>query len=43
MVKAFRCLEDIPGKKVGAGAVICLTKERLPLTDNVWILPAGYI
>jgi len=43
MVKAFRCLEDIPGKKVGSGVVICLAKERLPLTDNVWILPTQYI
>lgn len=43
MVSAFRYLSDIPGKNVGAGAVICLTKERLPLTDNVWIVPAHLI
>ena len=43
MVKSFRCLEGIPGKKAGAGAVVCLAKERLPLTDNVWILPVQYI
>jgi len=43
MVSAFHCLENIPGKKVGPGAVICLAKERLPLQDNIWILPAGMI
>ena len=42
-VKAFRCLEKIPSKRVGTGAVICLAKERLPLTDTVWILPARMI
>ncbi|MCL2202021.1 MAG: ATP-binding protein [Oscillospiraceae bacterium] len=43
MVKAFHCLENIPTKKVGTGAVICLAKERLPLTDDVWILPVHMI
>jgi len=43
MVKSFQRLENIPGKKVGAGAVICLAKERLPLCENVWTLPVGYI
>ncbi len=43
MVKAFRCLESNPNKKVGTGAVICLAKERLPLTENTWILPVGMI
>ncbi len=40
MVKAFHCLKNIPTKNVGSGAIICLAKEILPLTDNVWILPA---
>ena len=40
MISAFRCLQGIPGIQAGVGAVICLAKERLPLTDNVWILPA---
>jgi predicted AAA+ superfamily ATPase len=43
MVKAFRCIADIPGKTVGAGAVICLAKEPLPLTENVWTMPATFI
>lgn len=43
MVHSFRCLSNIPGKNIGTGAVICLAKERLPLTDNVWILPAHLI
>ena len=38
-----KTLDNIPAKKVGTGAVICLAKERLPLTDNVWILPAQMI
>jgi len=43
MVKAFRCLAGIPGKKVCAGALVCLAKERLPLTDTVWTLPVQMI
>ena len=43
MVRAFHCLENIHGKKTGSGAVICMAKERLPLIDNVWILPVCYI
>ena len=43
MVSAFRLLEKIPQKKVGAGGVICLAKERLPLADGVWILPVQMI
>jgi len=43
MVTAFKLLENVPMKKVGTGAVICLAKERLPLTDGVWILPAQMI
>ena len=43
MVNAFSRLKNIKGKEVGTGAVICLAKERLPLTDNVWIIPVGTI
>jgi len=43
MIKAFRCLKGNPGKKTGTGAVICLAKERLPLTDEVWTLPVNMI
>jgi len=43
MVSAFRCLNDNKVKQVGAGAVICLAKERLPLTEGVWILPVRMI
>ncbi|MCL1832301.1 MAG: ATP-binding protein [Oscillospiraceae bacterium] len=43
MIKAFRKLDSIHGKTVGTGAVVCLAKERLPLVDNVWILPVGSI
>ncbi|MBT9134304.1 MAG: hypothetical protein DDT39_01265 [Firmicutes bacterium] len=43
MVKAFRCLDNNPSKRVGPGAIICLAKERLPLTDRVWVLPVGMV
>lgn len=43
MVKAFNCLCANPVKKVGAGALICLSKERLPLTEDVWTLPVSMI
>ena len=43
MTKAFRCLDDVPGKRAGAGAVICLVRERLPLAGGVWALPAHLI
>ncbi|MCL2708199.1 MAG: DUF4143 domain-containing protein, partial [Defluviitaleaceae bacterium] len=39
----FRHLNGIPAKRIGTGAVICLAKERLPLTENVWVLPAQLI
>jgi hypothetical protein len=43
MISTFRCINEIPGKKAGTGAVVCLAKERLPLTEGVWILPAHLI
>ncbi len=43
MVKAFKLLKEIPTKTIGTGALICLSKERLPLADNIWILPAHLI
>jgi predicted AAA+ superfamily ATPase len=43
MVSAFRCLDNIPGKKAGTGAIICPAKERLPLHDNVWVLPMNMV
>ena len=43
MASAFRCIGSIPGKRAGTGSVICLAKERLPLLDNVWTLPAHLI
>jgi predicted AAA+ superfamily ATPase len=43
MIKTFDRLVGISGKDVGAGAVICLVKERLPLAENTWALPLGMI
>ncbi|MDR1728415.1 MAG: ATP-binding protein [Acidobacteriota bacterium] len=40
MVKAFKCLERIPGKTRGSGAVVCMARELLPLNGNDWIVPA---
>jgi len=43
MVKAFRCVAEIPGKRLGPGAVVCLAKEALPLTETCWVWPAGLV
>jgi predicted AAA+ superfamily ATPase len=43
MVSAFKQIEKIPDMKLGEGAVICLSKEPLPLKEGVWILPANLI
>lgn len=43
MISAFECIKKIPGKNIGKGAVVCLAKERLPLTENVWIMPVNLI
>jgi len=43
MVKAFRCVAEIPGKRLGPGAVVCLAKEALPLMENAWIWPVGMV
>ena len=43
MTGAFRYLDSVPDKQVGTGAVVCLAKEILPITDKVWILPAHQI
>ena len=39
MVRAFHLIDNIPEKKQGTGALICLVKNRLPVTDNIWALP----
>jgi predicted AAA+ superfamily ATPase len=41
MVKAFRCIDDLPEKQLGSGAVVCLSRNLLPLTDNTWVTPAN--
>jgi predicted AAA+ superfamily ATPase len=43
MVDAFDYIKKIPGKKLGPGALICLANKRLPLNDNVSILPVNLI
>lgn len=43
MVSSFKYINNIAGKKVGQGAVICLAKENLPLTDNIQVIPADMI
>ncbi|MDR0500409.1 MAG: ATP-binding protein [Coriobacteriales bacterium] len=42
-VKAFSCLEKIPNKQVERGAVICMAKELLPLTNKAWTYPVTLI
>jgi predicted AAA+ superfamily ATPase len=43
MAKQFRYLEGIPGKKVGEGAILCLTNTLLPLGEKLWAAPVGLI
>jgi len=43
MVSDFKCLDAIPNKRIGEGAIICLAKELLPLTDKIWILPVNLV
>lgn len=40
MVKAFNLL---PVEKSGAGAVICLANDDIPLKENISVVPIGYI
>jgi predicted AAA+ superfamily ATPase len=41
MAKAFRLLSELPDKRLGEGAVVCMARDLLPLTDDVWIAPVG--
>lgn len=38
----FRLVEKT-GLRVGTGAVVCLTREALPLTATSWSVPAGWL
>jgi predicted AAA+ superfamily ATPase len=42
-VSVFRLINKIPEIKRGEGAVICLAKEVLPLSDGVYVLPVNFI
>ena len=43
MCSSFEVLKKIPGKKVGEGAVICMTENALPLTNSVWAINVDQI
>ena len=43
MVKNFELLRNIPEKQLGSGALICLAKNLLPLTNNVMTVPVEKI
>ncbi|MCL2672040.1 MAG: ATP-binding protein [Clostridiales bacterium] len=43
VVKAFRCIDNIPAKKRGQGAIICFAKIPLPLTRDVQIWPLDLV
>jgi len=40
---AFSTLKKIPQKTIGDGAVICMCKDALPLSESVWMLPVSQI
>jgi predicted AAA+ superfamily ATPase len=42
-VSAFKSIERIPGVSRGSGAVICMAKDRLPLTPTDAILPVRMV
>jgi hypothetical protein len=42
-VSAFKSIERIPDVNRGSGAVICMAKNRLPLTPTDTILPVRMV
>lgn len=43
MISAFRRIESIPDMTRGEGAIVCMAKQRLPLTPTDTILPVSLI
>jgi Predicted ATPase (AAA+ superfamily) len=43
MAGAFKYLNGIPDKAAGEGAVVCMAKSPLPLSEKVWMIPADLI
>ncbi len=43
MIKSFEKLKTFTNKKIGSGALICLSKDILPLNSNTIILPVDTI
>jgi len=43
MIKSFDLLKSIPNKKIGQGAIICLAKHLMPLTETVLIVPVDMV
>lgn len=43
MISAFEVLKKIPDKIIGEGAIVCMSKEILPLAGRNWILPVDMI
>ena len=41
--KAIKHFSIIPEDRMGEGAVICLSKDDYPITENVNMIPVGYI
>ena len=39
-IRHFSVLEKL-GMPIGTGAVVCLVKQALPLTERVWSVPVG--
>ena len=43
MTRAFSLLENVPDRKVGTGAVICMSKDVLPVGGENWAVPVDMI
>ena len=42
-IKSFRVIKSVLKQKCGEGAVICMADTYLPLSENVTIVPVGYL
>lgn len=42
-IKSFKVIESVLKQKCGKGAVICMADTYLPLSENVTIVPIGYL
>ncbi|MBR1604571.1 MAG: ATP-binding protein [Alphaproteobacteria bacterium] len=42
-IRAFKVIENVLKQKCGEGAVVCMANTYMPLSENVTIVPVGYL